>query len=117
MIRPEEAARFNDEDDIKILAEAEKTVDAALKKRYHTDCSVTFKNDAIPLRKNYRLQGILFARYREAGWEIKSGSDQRDNESWVTFKAKKPHRSPISGSLRGMSQEYADIIRGDGNQR
>lgn len=100
MIKPEQAARFNDEDDLAILAAAEKSVDEYLKKNYLTNGSVQFTNSNIPLGKNHRLQRILFEKYRVAGWEIKSGSDQRNDDSWVTFKSLVKHESPIPGCLR-----------------
>ena len=111
-IRPEEAAKFNDEDDIKLLAAAEKTLDDILKKQYHTGTSVTINSKSMPLNGNHRLLTILLNKYREVGWEVKSNYDQRDNDSWYTFSSKIPHRSPVSGSLRGMDNSY---IRDDGN--
>ena len=100
MIRPEEAAMLNDENDVQILADAEKLIDAALKKSYHTGTSVTFNDDNIPLRKNRRLQAILLDRYQKAGWKVTSGSDQRDCTSWLTFAASEKKPSPAPGSLR-----------------
>jgi len=100
MIKPEQAARFNDEDDLAILAAAEKSIDATLKKSYHTNGLVQFTNSNIPLGKNPRLQRTLFEKYRVAGWKIQSGSDQRNDDSWVIFKSEAKHGSPIPGCLR-----------------
>jgi len=87
-IKPEEAAKFNDENDIQLLAAAEKALDDILKKRYHTGASVTVYTNSMPLGNNYRLLRVLLEKYRTVGWEIKSGSDQRENESWYTFTSK-----------------------------
>ena len=75
-ITPEQAAARNDQNSEQRLAKAEEELDEMLRSGFRTGTCITLRK--LPLSDDHWLRQKLLARYRAAGWEIKSGHDPRD---------------------------------------
>ena len=84
MINPKDAASHLDKEHAAALQGAEAIVDKILASKYHTGGSVSIgSNDLGNL--DYHLRLLLFKRYQDAGWAVKTTSDQREQQTYYTF--------------------------------
>lgn len=88
-VSPREAAKLNDESEIKCVELMEQHIDVRLKKQFRTGMSVSIY--ASTLRKlpgfTQRAQEEVFKRFRGAGWNITKGSvpDRLGSETVYEF--------------------------------